>query len=80
MKKLSIENKGLTGYYLEEKFVDDPGRFNEESEVIEGDKESELMFIPDRTGETGGEIELHYKDEEDLEKKISYILMMLTDK
>ena len=66
MKKIKLENKGLTGYYLEQKF--------------EGDEESGLVFIPDENGEEKEEIELHYEDENDLQKKLSYILMMLTDK
>lgn len=67
MKKLKIKNTGLTGYYLE-------GKFNDEF------TESGLKFIQDDSGETAGEIELHYKNESDLENKVSYILMILTDK
>lgn len=61
---VKIENKGLTGYYLEQKFVDD--------------EKSGLIFVKD--GEEKEEIELHYENKTDLEKKLSYILMMLTDR
>ncbi len=67
MKVLKIENEGLTGYYLEEKFQDELD-------------ESGLVFISDETGETSDKIELHYKNEKDLESKLSYILMILTDR
>lgn len=60
MKKLKIENKGLTGYYLQEKFEDEA--------------KSGLVFTKD------DEIELQYEDDKDLEKKLSYILMILTDR
>lgn len=78
MKKLNIDNEGLTGYYLEEKFVDN---HEQRGSTIRGCEESGLVFIQeDETGENPGKIELHYKDESDLENKLSYIIMMLTDK
>lgn len=67
MPTLNIENKGLTGYYLEDKFQDEF-------------RETGFEFIDENDGETPVEIKLHYSDHEDLEKKISYILMILTDR
>ena len=67
MKKLNIENKFLTSYYLEQKF-------GSESE------ETGLKFIEPEDENGKEKIELHYKDEKDLEEKLSYILMILTDK
>lgn len=77
---LKIENTGLTGYYLNDKFVDDPTQFDEENDSIYGCDESGLVFIQDVTGETPEKIELHYINNTDLEKKLSYIFMILTDK
>jgi len=68
MNKLNIKNKYLTSYYLDQYFG---GEF----------KETGLKFIPDGDPDVGKEkIELHYDSLEDLEEKISYILMILTDK
>ena len=65
MKILKIKNEYLTGYYLEQKFQDDL-------------EESGLRFIQEDGEEE--KIELHYNDEKDLEDKLSFILMMLTDR
>ena len=64
MSKLKIENKYLTGYYLEQYFGDEF-------------EETGLKFTSNGDGE---KIELHYDSIEDLEEKVSYILMRLTDK
>lgn len=63
---INIKNEGLTGYYLEDKF----------QEYIE---ESGFKFI-ESTEKEGEKIEIHYIDKQDLEKKLSFILMLLTDK
>lgn len=63
---INVKNTGLTGYYLEQKF--------------QGDDESGLKIIEALDENTPEKIELHYSDKTDLENKISYILMMLTDK
>jgi hypothetical protein len=65
--KLKIKNTGLTGYYLEQKLSSDLDK-------------SGLKVISDEKGEKPDKIELHYTDEKDLEKKISLILGILTDK
>ncbi len=63
---INIKNEGLTGYYLRDKF----------QEYLD---ESGLKFI--ESIETGDDkIEIHYIDKQDLEKKLSFILMLLTDK
>jgi hypothetical protein len=62
MSLLKIENKYLTGYYLEQYFGDEF-------------EETGLKFTSN-----GKKIELHYDSIEDLEEKVSYILMRLTDK
>lgn len=67
MPTININNEYLTGYYLYDKF---------QNEL----EETGLEFIQDGKGEEAEEIKLHYKDDKDLEKKISYILMVLTDK
>lgn len=67
MEVLKIKNEGLTSYYLKQKI-----------ETYKG--ESGLAFIKDETGETSGHIEIHYENKLDLESKLSYILMILTDK
>ncbi len=70
MKKMIIENKGLTGYYLDQKL----DRYPEESGlkvIIEEDEETE---------ETNEVIELHYVDEVDLANKLGFIFMILMDK
>lgn len=67
MEILHIENPGLTGYYLEQKLGDEP-------------EESGIVFIPGETHDDKETIEIHYEDKADLEKKLSYILMVLTDK
>lgn len=65
MNKIKLENKNLMGYYLMDTFYKD--------------NKSGLKFISNE--EKGrDDIELHYKDEEDLSKKLSYILLILTDK
>ena len=63
---INIENISLTGYYLEDKF----------HEYLE---ESGFKFI-ESTETKKDKIEIHYNDEKDLEKKLSFILMLLTDK
>lgn len=77
-KFLKIENIGLTGYYLEDKFVEN--HFPSDDGIIKGCNESGLVFKCDEQGLKSPEIELHYKDNVDLENKVSYIIMMLTDK
>lgn len=67
MPIININNEYLTGYYLQDKFQDEL-------------EKTGFEFITDEAGEEAEEIKLHYKDHEDLEKKISYILMVLTDK
>lgn len=61
---LNIENKHLTSYYLDQYFGDEF-------------EKSGLKFVP---GDDREKIELHYDSLEDLEQKVSYILMILTDK
>ena len=67
MNIINIKNEYLTGYYLMEKFQNESA-------------ETGLVFIQDETRETKERIELHYTDATDLENKLSYILMILTDK
>lgn len=63
--KINIKNVGLTGYYLSQKFDEYPN-------------ESGISF--NQVMDCKEEIEINYKDMEDLEEKISFILMVLTDK
>lgn len=79
-KILKIENEGLTGYYLGQKF-ENPGRHAESGfqKIIKGDEHSGLVFIQENEDEKET-IELHYTDEKDLKNKVSYILMVLTDR
>lgn len=62
---INIKNERLTGYYLRDKFQE----YLDESgfKFIESENEKE-------------KIEIHYIDKQDLEKKLSFILTLLTDK
>lgn len=62
--KIKIKNTGLIGYYLEQKFRDD--------EMLE---KSGLVFSKSKKT-----IWLDYKDDTDLANRISYILLILTDR
>jgi hypothetical protein len=68
MSTINIKNEFLTGYYLEQRFQD------------ELDKTGFEFIDADDDRDKKQEILLHYKDGKDLEEKISYILMVLTDK
>lgn len=62
---INIKNEGLTGYYLRDKFQE---YLNESGfKFIESENEKE-------------KIEIYYIDKQDLENKLSFILMLLTDK
>jgi len=63
---INIKNEGLTGYYLQDKF----------QTYLE---ESGFKFIESLETEEE-KIEIHYNDNQDLENKLSFILMLLTDK
>ncbi len=78
-KILKIKNPGLTGYYLQEHFVVDHHFGKGPDGIIKAGKETGLVFIQ-KDAEDEETIELHYKNEKDLEAKLSYILMILTDK